>query len=151
MTPPDKMRWHVGDYAALGSVVAFLAQAQPPYVVTFKAGEETRRDRQNRFAFEAYKQVAKILGDRTVNDVRAESKLHIAVPVLRAEDDDFRAKYDRVIMPMTYETKLELMVEPFDFPVTRLMTVKQMAEYITRTLAHWDKQGASVMLPEYDL
>ena len=151
MTLPDKMRWHVRDHAALGSVVALLAQAQPPYVVTFKAGEETRRDRQNRFSFEAYKQVAKILGDRTVNDVRAESKLHIAVPILRAEDDDFRAKYDRVIMPMPYETKLELMVEPFDFPVTRLMTVKQMAEFITRMLAHWDASGASVMLPEYDL
>ena len=151
MALPDKMRWHVRDHAALGSVVAFLAQARPPYVVTFKAGEETRRDRQNRFAFEACKQVAKILGDRTVNDVRAESKLHIAVPILRAEDDDFRAKYDRVIMPMPYETKLELMVEPFDFPVTRLMTVKQMAEYITRMLAHWDANGASVMLPEYDL
>ena len=151
MTLPDKMRWHVRDHADIGSVVAFLAQAQPPYVVIFKAGEETRRDRQNRFAFEAYKQIAKILGDRTVDDVRAESKLHIGVPILRSEDDDFRAKYDRIIMPLDYETKLEVMIEPFDFPVTRLMTVKQMAEYITRMLAHWDKQGASVMLPEYDL
>ena len=151
MTLPDKMRWHVRDHAAIGSVVAFLAQAQPPYVVTFKAGEETRRDRQNRFSFEAYKQIAKILGDRTVDDVRAESKLHIGVPILRSEDDDFRAKYDRIIMPLDYETKLEVMIEPFDFPVTRLMTVKQMAEYITRILAHWDKQGASVMLPDYDL
>jgi len=151
MTLPDKMRWHVRDHAALGSVVAFLAQAQPPYVVTFNAGEETRRDRQNRFAFEAYNQIAKILGDRTAEDVRAESKLHIGIPILRAHDEDFRAKYDRVIMPMDHEAKLAVMVEPFEFPVTRLMTVKQMAEYITRMLAHWDKQGASVMLPEYDL
>lgn len=147
MTPT---RWTVKNGDDLGRVVAFLAQAAPPYVVTFKSGEETRRDAQNRFAFEAYGQIARLLGDRDLEDVRAETKLHIGVPILRQEDDDFRAKYDETVRPMPYETKIKLMQMPFDFPVTRLMTVKQMSGYISEMLAYWDQQGASVMLPEFE-
>lgn len=146
---PPRMRWAIADASALPQVFAHLGQAQPPFVVTFQAGEESRRDAQNRFAFEAYAQIASLLGDRSTEDVRAESKLHIGVPIMR-EDDDFRTKYDRIIKPMPYHTKLELMVEPFDFPVTRLMTVKQMSRYISEMLAHWDRQGASVMLPDFE-
>lgn len=147
MTPT---RWTVKNGDDLGRVVAFLAQAAPPYVVTFKSGEETRRDAQNRFAFEAYGQIARLLGDRDLEDVRAETKLHIGVPILRQEDDDFRAEYDETVRPMPYETKIKLMQMPFDFPVTRLMTVKQMSGYISEMLAYWDQQGASVMLPEFE-
>lgn len=126
-----------------------FASAMPmPFTVTFKQGEETRRDRQNRFAFEAYSQVAGILGDRTANDVRAETKLRVGIPILRGEDDDFRDKYDRIVKPLPYEAKLATMVEPFDFPVTRLMTVEQMTKYISGMLQHWDTQGASVMMPD---
>ena len=144
-------RWHVKDHAALMVALGQIVQVQPPLIITVKEGEETRRDRQNRFAFEAYKQIAKILGDRPADDVRAETKLHIGVPILRGEDDYFRAKYDDHMRGLPYETKLAMMVEPFEFPVTRLMTVKQMAEYITQMLAYWDKQGASFALPDYDI
>ena len=146
----DKRTWHIQDHAALMAALGQIVQVQPPFVLTIKMGEETRRDRQNRFAFEAYKQVAKILGDRTVSDVRAESKLHIGVPIMR-QDDDFRAKYDAMIRPLPYEHKLAMMVEPFDFAVTRAMTVKLMNEYITRLLAYWDAQGAPAMLDRFDL
>jgi len=144
---PDQIAeegWHIRDHAALQSALAHIGQAQPPFVLTLKPGEETRRDRQNRFAFEA-------LGDRETDEVRAETKLRIGVPILRSEDDYFRERYDSHAKGLPYETKLALMVEPFDFPVTRLMTVKQMNTYITKMLAYWDAQGASVMLPEYDL
>ena len=125
--------------------------AQPfPMTVSAKVGEEPRRDRQNRFAFEACKQIAMILDDRTKDDVRAESKLHIGVPIMRSESDVFREKYDRLIKPRPYEEKIELMVEPFDFPVTRLMSVKAMNEYITRLLRYWDDKGAPAMLERYD-
>lgn len=142
-------RWHIRDPATLGAALAHIGQAQLPCVVTFKAGEETRRDRQNRMAFEIYKQVAQTLDGHDAGDVRAISKLHIGVPIMR-EDDAFREKYDMHVLPRTYETKLAFMLEPFDFPVTRIMSVKQMARYITETLAYWDKNGASVMLPEFD-
>lgn len=143
-------RWTIIDGSDLGKVLSFLAQAPMPYTLIFKAGEETRRDAQNRFAFEAYKQIAKILGDRDASDVRAESKLHIGIPIMREDSDDFRAKYDSIVRPLPYESKLALMVEPFDFAVTRLMTVKQMSRYISDMLGYWDQHGASVMLPEFE-
>ena len=143
--------WNIRSHADMQTALAQIGQAQIPCTLTLKPGEEKRRDRQNRFAFEAYKQIAQILGDRSVDDVRAECKLHCGVPMLRVEDDDFREKYDHHVRGLPYETKLAIMVEPFDFPVTRLMSVKQMARYITAMLAHFDAQGASVMLPDYDL
>ena len=147
----ERRQWHINDHAALMAALGQIVQVSPPLVLTLKIGEETRRDRQNRFAFETYNQVAKILGDRTVSDVRAESKLCVAVPIMRAADDDFRAAYDAMIRPLPYEHKLAMMVEPFDFAVTRAMTVKLMNEYITRLLAYWDERGASVMIPDYDI
>jgi hypothetical protein len=143
------MTWRVRDPSDLIPALAFLGQAHPPYIVTFKAGEENRRDQQNRFAFEAYSQIAAILGDRTPNDVRAETKLCVGIPIMR-QDDDFRSKYDEMIRPLPYQTKLAMMVEPFDFAVTRLMTVRQMTDYISQMLAYWDAQGASVMMPDFD-
>jgi hypothetical protein len=143
------MRWNVTKSEDLGRVVAFLAQAPLPYVVTFTAGEEGRRIAQNRMAFEIYKQVAQRLDGHTVEDVRAVTKLHCGIPIMR-EDDDFREKYDRIVRPLPYETKLQLMVDPFDFSVTRLMTVKQMSRFVTDALAYWDRAGVSVMLPEYE-
>jgi len=143
--------WNIRSHSDMQTALAQIGQAQIPCTLTLNTGEEKRRDRQNRFAFEAYKQIAQILADRSVDDVRAECKLHCGVPMLRVENDAFREKYDQHVRGLPYETKLAIMVEPFDFPVTRLMSVKQMARYITAMLAHFDAQGASVMLPDYDL
>jgi hypothetical protein len=147
----DTRRWHIQDHAALMAALGEIIQVQPPFVITVKQGEETRRDRQNRFAFEAYRQIAKMLGDRTTEDVRSETKLHIGVPIMRAADPDFQTLYDEMIRPLPYEHKRKMMIEPFDFAVTRGMTVKQMGEYITQMLAYWDERGASAMMERYDL
>ena len=136
----------------IGSVVGRLMKLTPPYTVTVSEGEEPRRARQNRFAFEVYKQVAKLKGDLTPSEARAISKLHVGIPLLREESETFREKYDRIVRQNDYETKLELMVEPIELPVTSLMTVKQMSEYITRLLAYWDPNGAAgIMLERFDL
>ena len=133
-------------------LAVFIAQHSPPFTVTIVEGEEPRRARQNRFAFEAYKQVAKMLGDRDASEVRAISKLHIGVPIMRAASEAFRADYDAIVKPLPYEAKLKLMVEPFDFAVTRSMNVGQMNDYITAMLRYWDENGAAgAMLERYDL
>lgn len=139
--------WHIQQYEDLGALVGVLMKRPPPYTVAIRDGEEPRRDRQNRFVFEAYNQIAKILRDREPIDVRAETKLRIGVPIMREESADFRDQYDRLIKPMDYADKLALMVEPMDFPVTRMMNVKQMSRYITNMLQYWDQNGASVMMP----
>lgn len=129
--------------------MSFLAQAVPPYNITYTRGDEPRRIQQNRFVYEGYTQIAKMLGDRTPSDVRAETKLRCGVPIMR-EDDAFREAYDAKVKPFPYEQKLAFMVDPFEFPVTSLMTVKQMSRYISSMLAHWDAQGASFALPDFE-
>ena len=44
-----------------------------------------------------YAQVANELRENTPEGVHCECKLRFGVPILRAEDDDFRAFYDRAI------------------------------------------------------
>lgn len=69
-------------------------------------------------------------GDMTADEYRGQMKLHHGVPILRRDSDEFREKYDRLIRPRDYAEKLELMQEPIDFQVTRLMTTRQKAEYL---------------------
>ena len=108
---------------------AFLKKATLPMVVSWKQGDD-RSTAQNRLAFRWYGEIAAELGDRLPHEVRAYCKLHHGVPIRRQDDEDFREKYDRIIRPLPYEAKLELMVEPIDFPVTREMDPKLMGRYL---------------------
>lgn len=106
--------------------------------VRWKRYQRDRSLEQNALSHAIYKEVADQLGDRTITEVRAESKLHIGVPILRASDPDYCALYDEGIKPMDYETKLKAMRY---WPVTRLMTVDQMQQYLDEMQMHWVEQG----------
>ena len=93
-------------------------------------------------------EVSEQLGDRSPEDVRAYCKLTIGVPILRHENDDFCEKYDRIIKPLDYATKLEMMAEPLDFPITRMMTTKQKTEYLDTVLRHFSEQGVILTIPD---
>lgn len=109
-----------------------------------------KRDRsaeQNRLAFEWYKHVAGHFGDRTVEEVRAQMKLEIGVPILRRDDEGLRELYDKYLKPLPYEAKLAL-IEKLDIPVTRNMNVPQMTEYLDTMHRYWAQQGVVLPLPE---
>ena len=80
-------------------------------------------------------------GDQKPEEIRGFCKLTMGVPILRAENDDFCEKYDRIIKPHTYEEKLIMMMEPLDFPVTRLMSTKQKADYLDAIYHYWTSKG----------
>ena len=66
--------------------------------------------------------------ENTPEGVHNECKLRFGVPILRAEDAEFRAFYDRAIKhALTYEQKVEAMRF---LPVTSLMTPAQMKRYL---------------------
>ena len=65
-------------------------------------------------------------------------KLRIGIPILRRDSEKFRDVYDRCIKPLPYPDKLEIM-DMYD--VTRVMTVKQMTEYLEGIQRHWSQQG----------
>ncbi len=82
---------------------------------------------QNAISFIWYEQIAREIGEYTPEGVRCECKLRYGVPIMRAEDEDFRAFYDLVIKPLTYEQKLRAMVYT---PVTSLMNTDQLNRYL---------------------
>lgn len=108
---------------------------------------EQRSLEQNRLQMKWHREAAQQLKDETAQEKRAWAKLHIGVPILCSEDADFKAEYDRVMGPLPYETKLALMVEPFDFPVTRLMTKRQKSEYLDAVRQHYQGQGVQLTIP----
>ena len=93
-------------------------------------------------------EVADHFGDRTPEEVRGDAKLRFGVPILRAENDKFRMAYDAHVKPLPYRTKLALMVEPLDWPVTRLMTVDQKTRYLEEFERFYRNQGVSLTIPE---
>lgn len=92
-------------------------------------------------------EIAEQKGDVTPEEVRGYCKLTMGVPILRNENEEFCEKYDRVVKPLPYEVKLALMQEPLDFPVTRLMSVKQQTAYLDAVHRHFSEQGVILTDP----
>lgn len=96
--------------------------------------------KQNALAFEIFKRVAIQLYGGDIEHARAEAKLQLGVPLLRRDLPRFREVYDRTLRPLDYETKLEF-IKATDMPVTRLMTVKTMGEFIDLAVVKYEQQG----------
>jgi len=131
----------------LESLIAFVRNHKRPFTVAITAGRK-RSNEQNRLMHTWYNEVSQQKGDETPAEVAAYCKLTMGVPLLRAENEDFREKYDAIIKPHSYEDKLAMMMEPLDFPVTRLMSVEQHSRYLDSVLMHWLGKGFKLTLPE---
>lgn len=79
-------------------------------------------------------QVARELREDDARGVKRFCKLHFGVPILRAEDEEFRAGYDQVIRPLAYEHKLVAMDI---LPVTSRMTTIQLERCMTDIQDHY--------------
>ena len=103
----------------------------------FKAGgylrvtwseEKPRSLPQNALSHLWYEQISRELGEDSPEGVKAECKLRFGVPILRAQDDDFRTLYDGAIKGnLSYEQKLQIMRL---LPVTSLMNSAQLSQYL---------------------
>lgn len=131
----------------LRQAIELLRARKRPFTLTITAGM-VRTKEQNRLQRLWCNEIAEQLGDRTAENVRGETKLRCGVPILRAESDRFCEKYDRLIRPRPYEEKVELMMEPMDFPVTRLMNTDQKTRFLDAMHAHWSAQGVVLTQPE---
>jgi protein tyrosine/serine phosphatase len=125
-----------------------LAARKLPVTIHIAAGED-RTGAQNALAFRWYNDAATQLGDRSAADVRGHCKLYHGVRMLHSENDVFRAQWDRLIKDrFTVEEKLELMLPPHDYPVTRLMSAKQMTRYMDAIHAEFTAMGVRLTDPE---
>lgn len=72
-------------------------------------------------------------------------KLHHGVPILRAEDADYRAFYDGAIKGLSYKKKLSAMKY---LPVTSLMTVDQLSRYLEAVQDDYATRGVFLDFPD---
>lgn len=114
-----------------------------------RANIKTGKDRsldQNAISHAWYEQIARELREDSPEGVKCECKLRFGVPILRAADADFREMYDTAIRGhLSYEQKLKAMRF---LPVTSLMTVKQLSQYLEDVQAHYATRGVALEFPE---
>lgn len=128
------------------TLIQRIANLSLPSTVSITDGEK-RSLAQNRLQRLWINELAE-QGDLDAESYRAICKLHVGVPILRNESDEFKARYDSVFKVLPYETKIELMKLPFDFPVTRLMTTKQKKHYLDQVHLLWSQQGFFLTDPD---
>lgn len=92
-----------------------------------------------------YEIIAQALPEDDASGWKRYSKLHFGVPILRAEDPDFREAYDKSIKTLPYETKLAVMAY---WPVTSLMDRSQIGRYIDAMRDHFEPLGVILELSE---
>ena len=114
-----------------------------PQTLRWNPGADRSLD-QNALQFKWAQEASEQRGDMTIEEVRCEWKLIYGVPILRAENDDFRAVYDEAIKPLSYERKLNAMRF---IPVTSEMTVKQMTAYLDTIQRECAEQGIRLTDP----
>lgn len=122
----------------------YLDGRKRPFTVEITEGRD-RSSEQNRLAFKWYVEISDQTGEDR-EDVRARCKLEVGVPILRQEQERFRATYDRLVRPLSYPEKLAL-VRDIELPVTRLMNVEQMSRYLDIVFRRHAEIGVVLTIP----
>lgn len=102
-----------------------------------------RTGAQNSGTHVLYEIIANVLRDDDASGWKCYCKLHHGVPILRAEDPQFREAYDAAIKPLPYERKLSIMRY---WPVTSLMDKDQVSRYIAALQADFEPRGVRLEL-----
>lgn len=117
-----------------------------PCTVTLIKGKN-RSVEQNKLQRLWVNEISEQRQDHTPEEIRGYCKLHFGIPILRNENEQFRQQYDKIVKPLSYEDKLSIMMEPLDFPVTRLMTTGQNTRYLDAVYHHFTAQGMILTVP----
>lgn len=99
---------------------------------------------QNAISHAWYEQAARELREDDALGVKCYCKLHHGIPILRAEDAEFRAMYDAGLKGMTYPQKLTAMKY---LPVTSLMTKPQLSAYLEAVQDDFRNRGVWLEFP----
>lgn len=103
----------------------------------------SRTGAQNAGTHLLYEIIAQTLPEDDAAGWKRYCKLHHGVPILRAENPEFREAYDAAIKPLPYEAKLAIMKY---FPVTSLMDKGQIGRYIDAMREYFEPLGVILEL-----
>ena len=130
----------------LDQLMKYLSNRELPVTVSIAKGAK-RSNKQNA-TLRKWIGELEAQGDMTREEYRGYCKLRFGVPILRDEHAGFQEQYDRIVKPLPYESKLGLMMEPIDFPVTRLMTTAQEKKMLDQIYVHFTGQGFYLTDPD---
>jgi len=108
--------------------------------VVVKTGKDRSLD-YNSISHVWYAEIADQLKDEDALGWKNYCKLHFGVPLLRAEDEEFRSIYDNSIKLLQYEKKLQAMKY---FPVTSIMTNEQFSKYLNEMQLYFGDLGVNL-------
>ena len=111
------------------------------HVVTIKPLKKDRRLIQNRLMWHWYKELSKQIDchGMTKDDLVKQNKLNLGVPIL-LNDADFAEMWESTKY-LSYQQKINIM----EFmPVTSIMKISQMTEYLTDFKMYWNQKGVEL-------
>ena len=103
------------------------------FLVTLHTGK-SRTTSQNAISHAWYLQVAREEAEYTPEEVKCFCKLRYGLPILRGDDERVNELCASVIDPLPYESRVKAMRL---FPVTSLMSTKQLGEYLEHVQSHY--------------
>lgn len=130
--------------AAITKICA-MADEHKYLVVSVRIGKDRTLD-QNALFFALYKRIAEMTQIGDAEDARKHCKLHFGVPIMRRDEELFRASWDKLLINLPYEEKLTIMGScalfgPEGIPVTRLFSRKQGIEYTEKIVYEFGQKG----------
>lgn len=139
--------WVINSESSLQSAIGDLREMWNTYKfvkLNAKTGKARSLD-QNAISHAWYEQIARELREDDIIGWKCYCKLHHGVPIIRAEDEEFREAYDAVIKRLTYEQKLIAMKH---WPVTSIMTKQQLSAYLESVQADFKARNVRLEFPE---
>lgn len=121
-----------------GIVSSMLSGGKVDIVV--REHQAKRSNDQNRLQRQWCKEAGE-QGDMTAEQYRGYCKYHFGLAILCRDSEDYRQACKRVLGGLSYEQRIELMMEPHDYPVTRGMSKKQKTEYLDLCWQHFTGLG----------
>lgn len=140
--------WIANSESALHKMIGDLRElwAQHKFLTVKAKAGKSRSLPQNAIQHAWYTQMA--MEDRS-EDQRGHMrfcKYTFGIPILCADDPDYREQCRRLLGPLPYESRIEAM--DF-FPVTRLFTKAQESTYLTNVREHYrERRGVHLEFPE---
>jgi len=111
---------------------------------SMRTGKDRSLD-QNAISHAWYEQLSRELPEDDVLGWKSYCKLHLGVPILLAEDEEYRKAYDSVLKGLSYEQKITAMSH---WPVTSQMTVKQLSKYLEAMQKEFIEKGVLLEFPK---
>ena len=124
---------------AKASVLKILGGIPVPFELVI-SDKRTRTLEQNALLHKWVEELTEQRGDVESGDVKAEIKLRFGIPILRRDEPKFKETYDRLLKPISYEEKIEL-IRYMGLPVTSVMSVKQLTELLETAERYYTSKG----------